>query len=214
MEGRIAQDDHTLLKLPNEPLKGVIRDIRGGTVPPHDQSPLIEQQTEFAADNPPVIREAFAADLLGTPAFAYGVDQLDAVGVDDAEHGRGGHEELCQVVMRREEAKEPGALGELRKQRAIITRQPAIERPVAHPFQGMQQPQGDHLTGPEVRLRMFGDGAHLLIDFVEQGCDKIEGNHGLLRAWQGMTLAPSVEEVHDHDNTIIKHYKVYWFVRN
>src|SRR6266446_1603748 len=31
----------------------------------------------------------------------------------------------------------------------------------------MQQPQGDHLTGPEVGLRVFGDGAQLLIDLVE-----------------------------------------------
>jgi hypothetical protein len=78
----------------------------------------------------------------------------------------------------------------------------------------MQQPQSDHLTGPEVRLRMFGDGAHLLIDFVEQSRDKIEGDHGLLRAWQGVTLSTSVEEVHDHDNKISKYYKVHWFVRN
>ena len=41
------------------------------------------------------------------------------------------------------------------------------EGPVAHPFEGMQQPQGDHLTGPEVRLRMFGDGAQLLINLIE-----------------------------------------------
>src|SRR6266446_9367425 len=70
MEAGVAQDDHLLFKLPNEPLKGVIRDIGGGTRPPHDQPPLIEQQTEFPADNPSVIREAFAADLVGTPAFA------------------------------------------------------------------------------------------------------------------------------------------------
>src|SRR5215468_6692740 len=72
----------------------------------------------------------------------------------------------------------------------------------------MQQPQGDHLTGPEVRLRMFGDGAHLLIDLVEQCRDKIEGDHGLLRAWPGVMLSTSVEEVHDHDNKTIKYYRV------
>ena len=43
--------------------KRVIRDIGGGTRPPHDQPPLIEEQTEFAPDNPAMIREAFAADL-------------------------------------------------------------------------------------------------------------------------------------------------------
>jgi hypothetical protein len=56
-----------------------------------------------------------------------------------------------------------------------------------------------------VRLRMFGDGAYLLIDLVEQGRDKIEGDHGLLRAWQGVTLSTSVEEVHDHDNKTSKY---------
>ena len=66
---------------------------------PHNQPPLIEQETEFAPDNPTVIRETFAADLLGAAALAHGVDQLDAVGVNDAEHGRGGQEGLRPVLM-------------------------------------------------------------------------------------------------------------------
>src|SRR6266487_3518040 len=69
METGITQDNHALLKLPNQPLKGVIRDIGRGTRPPHDQPPLIEQQTEFAPDNPTVIREAFATNLLRAAAF-------------------------------------------------------------------------------------------------------------------------------------------------
>src|SRR3989442_8935848 len=64
MEGGITEDNHALLKLPNQPLKRVIRDIGGVTRPPHDQPPLIEQETEFAAHNPAVVREAFPADLL------------------------------------------------------------------------------------------------------------------------------------------------------
>src|SRR6266566_4258243 len=115
-----------------------------------------------------VIREAFPADLLGAAAFAHGVNELDAIRVDDAEDCRGGQEDLRPVVMRLEETKEPGTLGEAGKQRPIITRQPAIEGPVADAFEGMQQPQGDHLTGPEVGLGMFGDGAQLLIDLIEQ----------------------------------------------
>ena len=131
MEAGVAQDNHPPINLLNQPLKGVIRDIGGGTRPPHDQPPLIEQQTEFPADNPAVIREAFAADLLGAAAFAHGVDQLDAVGVDDPEHGRGGQEDLRPVLMGLEETKEPGALGQAGKQRPIVARQPAIEGPVA-----------------------------------------------------------------------------------
>src|SRR5215510_13740794 len=84
-----------------------------------------------------------------------------------------------------EEPKEPGALGKPRKQRPIVARQPALEGPVPHPFQGMQQPQGDDLTGPEVGFGVFGDGAQLLIDLVEQGSDKLHGDHTALLSWEG-----------------------------
>ena len=88
-------------------------------------------------------------------------------------------------------------------------------RPVASAFEGVQESQGDHLTGPEGRLRVFGDGAQLLIDLIEQRRDKIDsGGHRLLRSSQGCTLATSVEEVHDHDNKASKHYGSYWFVRD
>src|SRR5216683_2933896 len=134
------QDNHPFVELPNQPLKGSICDIRGGTRPPYNQSPLIQHETQFPADNPPVIREAFAADLLRAAAFAHGMDQLDAVGVNDAEHRWSSQESLRPVLMGREEAKEPRPLGELGKQRAIVSGQPAIERPVAHAFEGMEQP--------------------------------------------------------------------------
>ena len=42
MKGGITQDNHPSVKVSNQPLKGIIRDIGGGTFPPHDQSPLIE----------------------------------------------------------------------------------------------------------------------------------------------------------------------------
>src|SRR6516165_856677 len=113
-----------------------------------------------------MIGEAFAADLLGAAAFTHRMDQLDAVGVDNAEHRRGGQERPRPVLMGLEEPKEPGALGKPWKQRPIIACQPPIEGAVADAFEGMEQPQGDHLTGPEVRLRMCGDGAYLLIDLV------------------------------------------------
>src|SRR5262247_2722288 len=81
MESGITQDNHVLFELPNQPLEGIVCDISGGTVPPHDQPPLVEQQTEFAADNPAMVGEAFPAYLLGTAAFTPGMDQLDAIGV-------------------------------------------------------------------------------------------------------------------------------------
>ena len=185
METGVTQDNHLVFALANQPLKGVIRDIGGVTRPRHDQAVLVQQQAEFAAHNPAVVREAFAADLLRAAAFAHGVNELDAVGVDDAQHRRSGQEDLRPVVMRPEEAQEPRALRKLGKQRPIVARQPAIKRPVAPAFEGMEQPLGDDLAGPEVGLGVFGDGAQLLIDLVEQGRDKVYGAHADLLSGEG-----------------------------
>jgi hypothetical protein len=173
MEGGITQDDHLFFTLANQPLKGGIRDIGGRTIPRHDQPPLIEHQTEFPPDNPAVMRETFAADLLGATAFAHGVDQRDPIRVDHPEHRRSGQEDLRPALMRPAEAQEPGALGEVGKQRTLVAGQPPIERAGAHTFEGMQPPPGDHLTGPEVRLGMLGDGAQLLINLIKQRRDKL-----------------------------------------
>ena len=88
----------------------------------HHQPPLIQHQTQFAPNNPAVVREAFAADLLRAAAFAHRVDQLDPIGVNDAEHRRGHQEDLRLGLMGREEAKEASALGEPRKQGPIVAR--------------------------------------------------------------------------------------------
>ena len=72
---------------------------------------LVQQQTQFAADDPAVIREAFTADLPEAPAFPDGMDQFDPICVDDPEHRRRGQEGLRPVLMRHEEAKELGPLG-------------------------------------------------------------------------------------------------------
>src|SRR5712691_3211259 len=79
-------------------------------------------------------------------------------------------------------------------------------RPVERgdPSAEFNQPQGDHLTGPEACIGVFGHGAHRLIDVVEQRGDKLHGGHGLLRSWQGFTLLTSVEEVQDHGNKASK----------
>jgi hypothetical protein len=69
MEGGITQDNHALFELPNQPLKGIVRNIGRGTGPPHHQPPLVQQQTEFAPDNPAMIWRA----LCGQSGGGYGL---------------------------------------------------------------------------------------------------------------------------------------------
>jgi hypothetical protein len=71
---------------------------------------------------------------------------------------------MVLVVMGREETKQPRPFGQEWEQGPKIARQPPIERTVPDALERMQEPQGDHLPGPEVRLRVFGDGAQLLIN--------------------------------------------------
>jgi hypothetical protein len=71
MKAGVAQDNHTSIKLLNQPLKGVIGHIRGGTVPPYHQAILVHQQTEFAPDNPTMVGQTFATDLLGAPTLPH-----------------------------------------------------------------------------------------------------------------------------------------------
>src|SRR6267154_2527724 len=136
-----------------------------------------------------MVGEAFAADLLRAAAFTHRMDQLDPIRVNDAEHRWGGQKGLRPVLMGLQEAKEPGALGEAGEQGTIVYGQPAIEGAVAHAFERMEEPQGDDLAGPEVGLRMFGDGWEIVIDLAKEGRDKIEGGHSVLRSWQGGTLS-------------------------
>jgi len=110
---------------------------------------------------------SWEANLLGTAAFAHRVDQLDAIGVDDPEHGWGGQEDLDPVLMSLQKTKEPRPLGEAGKQRPIIARQPAVERTVTHAFARMQDPQGHDLAGPQGGVGMFGEACQRVIDLTE-----------------------------------------------
>jgi hypothetical protein len=69
--------------------------------------------------------------------------------------------------MGAEETKQPGPLGEVGKQRAKVAGQPPMKRPIADAFEGMQEPQGDYLTGPEAGLGMFGEACQMVINLTE-----------------------------------------------
>src|SRR5438477_8771473 len=177
METGICQDNHLAVKLGNQGLKMRVVDVGCGAVPGTDQAPLVQDETEFAADNPAMITFAFLPNLGRAASFPHGVNQLDAIAVSDAQHrgrsqkARGprgvGLEEPCQA----------GALGYLREQRYVIACQPAIEGPGPAAFDSMQQGQRDDFAGIQFGLRVFRDLQHLLVHRVEQCDNKILGSH-------------------------------------
>src|SRR5215475_8889899 len=97
MEAGITQDNHALFKLPNQPLERVIRDIGRGTGPPHNQPPLIEQQTEFPPDDPAMVRHAFKQLLRSSRRKVSPVELIDGPFLMRHEHLAGALVELRQI---------------------------------------------------------------------------------------------------------------------
>jgi hypothetical protein len=60
-------------------------------------------------------------------------------------------------------------------------------RPVERgdPSAEFNQSQGHYLTGPEVRLGVFGDSAQLLIDLIEPRRDQLHRDHAALLSGEG-----------------------------
>ena len=177
VEAGIGQDDHAVLEPLDQGLKPGIVGMGRRPQPADDLTPLIDQQTQFAADDPPMIGESLPTDLGWAAAFPNRMDQFDAVTVHNAQQGGGRQEQQGPLPMGLELAKQPGPLGQARKQGLVVPRQPTIKRPVADPFKGVQHAQRDHFTGPQRGLGMLGQGFHPIIDPAEQVRDQVDGGH-------------------------------------
>ncbi|HEV2122840.1 MAG TPA: hypothetical protein VGW38_08710 [Chloroflexota bacterium] len=69
------------------------------------------------------------------------MNELNAVAVDEAEHGRLGQEPPSQVLVGHEQAEEPGPLGQAGQEVAVVPREPAVEGPLPSALEGVEQRQ-------------------------------------------------------------------------
>src|SRR5215813_8306246 len=179
MERRVTEDDHYLFIDGNQRMESGIGRIGAGTIPADDQAPLIEQQTEFAPDNPAMIRFPFAPDLLLTASFAHRMEQLYAVAIDNPQERRSSQELICPGAVGGQQAKQSGPLGQGGKQGPPIPGQPPIKGPIANAFEGKENPHRNDFARPQVRQGMLGVLFHGFIYPIEQLADKIFGCHAL-----------------------------------
>ena len=178
VEAGIGQDDHTLLEVLNQGMKPGVVGVGRQAHPTDDFTPVVGQQAQFNPHDPAVVRESFTTDLGRAAPLSNRMDQFDAVTIDNTQQRWRRQEQQRPLLMGLELTKQPGPLGQVRKQRVVIPRQPAIERAVADPLQGVQHPQSHDFTGPQHRLGVFGQGAHPVVDPAEQIRDEVDGGHG------------------------------------
>jgi len=59
MEPGIGQDNHAVVKQGNERLKMRVVDVGRSAIPGTNQAPLVQDETQLATHNPPMIALAF-----------------------------------------------------------------------------------------------------------------------------------------------------------
>ena len=178
VEARVTQDQHPVLEDLDQRVKQGIVNVGRRPQPADDAAPLVDQQTQFVADDPPVVGDSLPADWSGTASFPNRMDQFDAVTVDHPQQGGLGHQPQGPPPVRGERPKQPGPLGQARKQGVIVPGEPAVEGPVADPLQGVQDPQRHHLAGPQARLGVLRERPHRVVDPAKQVRDKVDCGHG------------------------------------
>lgn len=71
MKVGIGEDDHLISELGDQGVKDRVVDIGRIAVPPHDQADMIEDEGQFATDDPAMSRYAFLTDLLRAAPFTH-----------------------------------------------------------------------------------------------------------------------------------------------
>ena len=160
-----------------------IMNIGRGTVPGSDQTQMVEHQAELATYNPAVVGLAFLSHLAGTTSFPDGMNQLNAVAIDDPQQTGFSQEAVTPVLVSSQQSEETSPVGQTREHIPMVLLQPSVEGSVADAFNGMEQADGGDLAGPKLGLGMLGQLPHAVIHLAKQLSDKISGSHAILLGW-------------------------------
>ena len=76
---------------------------------------VIQQNTKFPPDDPALVRQAFATDLFLGASFASGMNQFDAIAIDDPKQRRLGLKGVGQILIGIQPAEESDARWKLGK---------------------------------------------------------------------------------------------------
>jgi hypothetical protein len=146
-------------------------------IPIHNETEMIEHETQLTPDDPMAVGQLFLADLSLAAAFPAGVEQFDAIGIDQTEQGRACHKVLRPMPVSIEQPKQTDAFRQIGEQMQVVSLPPTIKGPIAHPFGGKQNANRDHFAGVEFGLGMFLRFWHLVIPTAQQVDDKMFGGH-------------------------------------
>lgn len=184
----VRQNDHFLAHLFDERQKRLVGNVRRFHRPVGNESELVRQQAELAADNPFPGSKTFLADAfsLGLMVFANRMTQLDPVRIDHAKDRRLSQKLFRQSAMRLQAAKEPGALGQSWKQLFAVLTDPSIKSVLRAAFQSKQQSESDKFTQGKFGLNMFRLLCQHIVYTAKKFYDKVFLSHGSVSFLYGL----------------------------
>jgi len=155
-----------------------IIDIGSIAISTDDESEVVEKIAQLATHNPSVIGLPFLIDLSLAPTFPDRMQQFNAVGIDDTDHGWISHEDIDISSVGVDLTKQPCSRPQVRKERSKVASQPSPESTLSTFLQRVEHSDGDYFGWMQTDLCVFGIIAHCIIYTTEQFCDKIYGGHG------------------------------------
>ena len=132
METQVSEDHHLFIKLGYQWVEVGIMNIGRSAIPGSDHTQVIEDQAQLAANDPAVIGLAFPANLARATTLPSGVDQFNAVAIDDPQQSGSCQEGIRPILVLAQQPEEPGAMRQAREQLPMVARQPAIEGPITN----------------------------------------------------------------------------------
>lgn len=176
----VRQNNHFPDHSFDERQKLLVGDIRRFNLPVGDESELVGQKAELAADNPFPRSEAFFADALSVRLmnFSNRMTQFDTVRINHA-HQRWFSQKLFRYpVMRFQTAKKSGALRQIGEKIDVVLFDPSVKSVLRRAFERKQQSERDKFADGKFGLQMFRRFNEHIVYTTKKFCDKLFLSHG------------------------------------
>lgn len=178
LETEVTQRNRLFIELVSQRTKGLVVDVSGVPIPRDHLASVVDQPAQFHAHDPATVRLAFLAQRLQAASFSYRMDQFNAIGVNHREKRRFCQELIAPRPMYLQHPLHPCSVGQLAKQRFVVSLQPPVEGAKVPAFERVQQPYRHHFARIQPRVRPFCHFPHLVIYQTEQRNDKVFRGHG------------------------------------
>jgi hypothetical protein len=146
------------------------------------------QPAHFHAHNPTFIGQTFLPDLVSTPPLSDGMDEFHPITINNAFSLWLDQKMVSKRLIVGQQALQPGAFGQPRKQLAPIARKPTIESPKVHSFEAEKQADGNDFASMQLSVFAFLDVAEFIVYDTKEPSDNFFGSHRfvlLLAFWFG-----------------------------